>query len=504
MSLLRRLRLPLMAFAVCVMYACVYPLGIELSGDQTAQVVAAESLLHEDSYKVSLHESYGPAVVVDIGADLRQPLRWYPPGYSVALFVLARAGLSLAGAALVIFFLAKFIWALSWLTVGIAYDIPFLLFAFAVAFSILLTYPSTTTEILESISIALFFLSISRWLPPSRSAWLTSTSIAVGTFFRFAAVKLLGFYGLVEWIRRPRISTCFKVVLVAIAPMAVYLACTRLIGGESTPYHGVGPGQSTNWSLLLKGIYYAATGGWSPNFLALKILVLVIVSLAAIGFLRVWKDRSFPEWIVLLVGFQVYYMVFLIVTQVLYGSMYAASRPAFATPRFFALTEPLNVAALLFLVPLSLPEFSLVLRRASALILVVCVLDWVVWNHRTMAGMIQGPDGFLRFADVAAVHSLLRSEHPDGIFDGTGVFVYTAADPRIIYPDDVRGIRSHNQARIAVVRFAALQNDLIDEIKKQIAPDRVAQFDRFEIEFFTIPAGFDLKLQTRPGFVPHV
>jgi len=499
-----RFRLPLTAIGLFLIYISAYPCRIELSGDQTAQVAAAESLLWEGAYKVPLHEAYGPAFVVNIGSDLRQPLRWYPPGYSIALYALAKLGLSFAGSALLLFYLAKFFWTLSWMAAGLAYDISYPITACAVAFSLLLTYPSTTTEIFESTAVALLFLALSTRLASPASATLASASVAGGTLFRFAAIKLLGFLALVEFVRRPRIVTCFKVALAAVPSLVLYVVCTRVIGDDSTPYHGVGPGSQTRWILLLKGFYYAATGGWSPTNMPLRALVVVIILMAMVGLFRLARGGALPRWIVLLIAFQTYYIVFLIITQVRFGSMYSATQPAFATPRFFSVTQPFNVAALLFLAPFALPPLNSVLQKATAVIFFLCIVDWMIQNHLIMAGMALCPDGFVRFADVAAVHRVLRSEHSDGIFDGTGVFVYTAADPRIIYPDNVRGLRSPNNTRIAVVRFAGLPDELLNALEKRVAPYEVKQFNRFEVDFFALPRGFELQLKPRPGFVPHV
>jgi len=500
-----RLRFFLTTLGLLSVYFCVYGSRIELSGDQTAPVVAAESMLREGAYKVSLHESYGPAVMVNIGSDLRQPLRWYPPGYSVALYALAKLGLSLAGSALVLFYLAKLLWSLSWLAACLAHHVPYPIAAGAVGFALMLTYPSTTTEIFESTAIALLFLAVSKRLRETASAGAASASIAGGTFFRFPAVKLLGFYALVEWARRPRLSTCFKVFLAALPSLVVYLVCTRLVGGESTPYHGVGPGRQTRWLLLLKGVYYAVTGGWSPSNAPLRVIAVAMVLMAMAGLARLAWKGALPRWIVLLAGFQAYYMVFLIITQIFFGSMYAYTQPAFATARFYSLTQPLSVAALYVLASFSLPAWNPALRRVLAGLLFVCMVDWTVKNHSIMGGMTQGPDGFLRFADLAAVHRLLSSEHLDGIFDGTGVLVYTAADPRIIYPDNVRGLRSLYDTHIAVVRFAGPVNDLLEALEKGIAPYQVKQFDRFEVDLFALPRGFEMQLTTpRRGFVPHV
>jgi hypothetical protein len=423
--------------------------------------------------------------------------------------VLARLGLSLSAASLLLFYVARFAFALSWLAAGRAYGIPFGLLVFSVAFSLLITYPSTTTEIFESISVALLFLALSRWLSPKGGGYLGSAAIAGGTFFRFAAVKLLVFYGLVEWIRRPRPGTLIRVVLVGVPPLALYLFCTRFIGGEATPYHGVGPGHGTRWALLLKGIYYAATGGWSPSSLVLRALFAGLIALAAAGFVRMLKSGPPPEWIVLLIAFEAYSLFFLIVTQVLYGSMYADIQPAFATPRFFTLTMPLNIAALLFLSPLLLsprirPALTRLIQAAAGVILLLCLAGWVVQNHRIMAGMSTGPDGYLRFADVAAIYRVLQSEQFDGVFDGTGVLMYTAVDARLIYPDNVREIRAERGARIAVVRYAAEPNKLLSGLEKQIGPEAVQRSGRYEVDLFTLPARFDLKLEPRPGFVPHI
>jgi hypothetical protein len=499
-----RFRLLLTAVGLFLIYFCTYARRIELSGDQTAPVVAAESMLREGAYKVSLHESYGPLVVVNIGSDLRQPLRWYPPGYSLALYAIAKLGLSLAGSALLLFYLAKFFWTLTWMAAGLAYDIPYPIALGAVAFALLLTYPSTTTEIFESTAVALLFLAVSKRLGEPASAAVASASVAAGTLFRFPAVKLLGFYALVEWARRPRLATFFKVALAAVPSLLVYLVCTRVIGGESTPYHGVGPGPHTRWLLLFKGFYYAWTGGWSPSTVPLKILVVAMVLMAIAGAARLVTKGILPSWIVLLAGFQAYYLLFLIGTQVFFGSMYAYNQPAFSTPRFYALTQPLNVAALYWLASLSLPALNPVLRRALAVILFVCMIDWTIKNHSIMAGMTQGRDGFLRFADLAAVHRMLASQHSDGIFDGTGVLIYTAADPRIIFPDNVRGVRCPNDAHIAVVRFVGLSSDLMNALEKRVAPYEVKQFNRFEVDLFALPRGFELQLKPGPGFVPHV
>jgi hypothetical protein len=256
--------------------------------------------------------------------------------------------------------------------------------------------------------------------------------------------------------------------------------------------------------LLFKGVYYAWTGGWSPNANILKILLAAVVVIAMVGVVRLAVDRKLPSWIVALAGFQAYYMFFLIVTQVLFGSMYAPNQPAFATARFFALTQPFNIAALYLLASSSLPAFNPALRKALALIFFACMIDWTLMNRPMVAGMAMGQDGFLRFADLASVHRVLASAHSDGIFDGTGVLVYTAADPRIIYPDNVRGFRCPKDVHIAVVRFAALPSELLTALQQRVAPDRVQHFNRFEVDFFTLPRGFELQWKPRPGFVPHV
>jgi hypothetical protein len=225
--------------------------------------------------------------------------------------------------------------------------------------------------------------------------------------------------------------------------------------------------------------------------------------MAMAGLVRLGMEGTLPRWIVMLIGFQAYAMVFVIVTQILYGSMYPDTQPAFAAPRFLALAQPLSVAALLFLAPFGLPAFSSVLRKASAVILFLCMVDWILQNHLILNWMTQCPDGFLRYSDVAALHGALRSEHPDGIFDGAGVFVYTAADPRIIYPDNVRGLRSPSEARIAVVRFAGCPDELLTALEKSVAPYSVQQFRRFEVDFFALPRGFELQSIAPNGYSPH-
>ena len=122
-----------------------------------------------------------------------------------------------------------------------------------------------------------------------------------------------------------------------------------------------------------------------------------------------------------------------------------------------------------------------------------------------MEHMSEGPDGFLRFSDEDALDRMLRAEHLDGVFDGTGVFTYTSVDPRIIYPDDIRSLHSASQARIAVVRIGEQPNELLDDLEKSSAtPYLVQRIGRYEVDLFTLPPGFSLAVNSHRGYVPHV
>jgi hypothetical protein len=112
--------------------------------------------------------------------------------------------------------------------------------------------------------------------------------------------------------------------------------------------------------------------------------------------------------------------------------MYPSFQPAFATPRYLALAQPFNVAALLFLASFALRPLHPALRALPALILLATAINWMVMNRWIMGSMGEGPDGFMRFGDIDKIHRMLRSEQLDGVFDGTGVLMYTSVDPRRI------------------------------------------------------------------------
>lgn len=490
----RRLQIVLTALLLVLGYALIYPLQVDLSGDQTAQVVATQSLLENGTYRVSLHEAYGSSTVVTIGDDLRQPLRWFPPGYSILLFVFAKCGLSLPQAALILYYGSKFLWALSWLAACSALGVSFSSSVCAVSFLFFLTYPSTTTDLFESIAVALVFVAIASYSGAWTGSAIACLSLSAGILIRFATAKLTGFYALIEFLRRPSHATVTRLGL-SLAPVAgIYFFCTRVLGGEWSPYHNAGPAPHTAWQLLPKGIYYAATGGWSPSNLALKIALLAFLGVAAIGMARLYRNNALPSWVRLLVSWQSFCLLFLIVVQLRYGSMYAPGEPAFATPRFYTLAQPLNVAALLLLVEFGLPVRGSRLRNPTALLLLLCAIDWVAANHRILRDRVAGSDGFLRPTDLAGVHRVLQSQHLDAIFNDAGVFTYTAADARIIYPADVRGLRAPKDCRVAVVRFAGDPSPLVERLDKLTGSGQAQRIGTFEIVFFNLPKGIEVNL----------
>jgi len=500
-----KLREFLVALVLMLAYVIAYPRQVEIGGDQTAAVIAALSLVHDGTYKVPLHESYGPERSIEIGTDMRQTLKWYPPGYTLILYGLMKIGIGVAAAALATFYAAKFAWTLAWLAAGRVWKIPDGILIGAVAFSLFLAYPTTMTDIYESIAIALTFLALSRRLGEPGSAILMSVSTSVATLMRYAAIKLLGFYGVVELLRRRHPVTLLKVVLASIAPVGVYLVCTRVIAGDASPYHGVGPGAHTHWAYLLKGIYYAAMGGWSPTLLPLKALGLILLTLAVVGLSTIWQEGPLENWIFLIFGFQAYYLCSLIPVQITFGSMYDPLQPAFATPRFFSLAQPFSVAAMLFLAAFVLRRAHPVARALPAFILFVCAIGWFAQNRKILAGDAIGQDGFLRFGDEDSVHRQLRADRLDAVFDGTGVLMYLSVDPRIIFPDDIRSLHTAAAARIAVVRFHDQPNELIDDLEKSgAAPSQTTQTGRFEVDLFTLPAGYSLQVNSHRGFVAHI
>ncbi|MCU1292461.1 MAG: hypothetical protein JWP08_1311 [Bryobacterales bacterium] len=500
-----KLRLGFVACLLVLSYAIFYPRHIELGGDQNSAVIAAQSLLEDGTYRVPLHEAYGPESSVEVGADMRQTLKWYPPGYTLVLYGLAKLGLTLAAGALVVFYVTKFVWTVAWLAAGRAWRIPDTILICAVAFSLFLAYPTTGTDVYESTGIAAVFLVLSGRLREPAGAVLVSATIFVMTLFRYSGVKLLGFYGLVELLRRPRPITFAKVLLTAVAPVGVYLFCLRVVAGDSTPYHGVGPVPHTRWILLPKGFYYAVTGAWSPTLLPLKALEVVLLLLAVSGLVLVWRNGKVEHWILLVLGYQAYCLGCLILVQISFGSMYPSFQPAFVTPRYLALAQPFSVAALLSLAFFALRPLHPVLRALPALILLATAINWMVMNRWIMGRMGEGPDGFMRFGDVDEIHRMLRAAQVDGVFDGTGVIMYTSVDPRRIYPDDIRSLHSTNSTRIAIVRYSGNHNELLEDLgKNQVMPYFSKRVGPYDVFFLTLPAGFGLTVNSHRGFVPHV
>ncbi|HLK62339.1 MAG TPA: hypothetical protein VKU19_02805 [Bryobacteraceae bacterium] len=491
-SRLAQWRIPLTALALLLAYLFVYPAQIELSGDQTAQVVAARSLLEDGTYRTSLHDVYGPEVRIEIGADLRHPLRWFPPGYSLLLFGLAKAGLSMPAAALLLYYLLKVLWAVTWLAVGVALGIPFRTIAFSAGFLFFLTYPSTTTDFFESVAAGLVLLIALQPQNSLRRDLFTSLTIAAGILMRYAAVKLALFYAAFHLWPRTRRVPAVRLFL-TLAPAAItYLFCTRVIGGEATPYHGVHSAAHIAWHLLPKAAYYAVTGGWSPSQPILKGVLLVFLAAAGIGLYRSLKLKALPGWIWLLAAWQCFCCLFLIAVQLRYASVYSSSEPAFATPRYYTLAQPLNTAALLVLAPLAFRSKRKALTTALAAVLILCAADWASANRTLLRSFARGTDGFLRPADLGAVFRLLEERHPDAIFNGIGVFLFGAGDPRVLYPYNVSGLRAPKDCRIAVVRFKGEDSALVNALEGRIAPCELDRIGTFEVRLYQLPVGFTL------------
>src|SRR5579862_4606863 len=102
-----QLRLVLSSGVIAVFIALFlrfcFPGGIELSGDQNAQVVAAENFVRDGDFLVPLHWTHARGVHVKVPGDYRQRLAWFPPGYSALLAVGIGAGLNAAQSATLLY-----------------------------------------------------------------------------------------------------------------------------------------------------------------------------------------------------------------------------------------------------------------------------------------------------------------------------------------------------------------------------------------------------------------
>lgn len=136
----------ILALGLALVPFIIYPGGIELAGDQTVQIIAAQALVEEGHLRVPLRTDDPHPKELIVGTDLRRTLRWFPPGYSILIAVGVKLGLSVASAASLLFFLHRAIFSFFWLRIGRYLGIPSIEVLGAILFCIVIFYPSTTTD----------------------------------------------------------------------------------------------------------------------------------------------------------------------------------------------------------------------------------------------------------------------------------------------------------------------------------------------------------------------
>lgn len=479
----------LFALVLTAGHRAVYSTRIDLSGDQTTQVIAAEALLKERRYLVPLHHTQAHAVTVVAGADYRQPLRWFPPGYSIALYLVTSiTGLSLSESALAVFYVIRFVWAGLWMAAACALGIGSVVAGTAILFCTILTYPSTTTDIFESAVTASLFLAVSRCLPPRPALLFGSLCCISGIAFRYAAVKLAGFWAVyVLWRYRGTHIPRHWVYLSAGLPALSYVLLTVVLGPA---YAGVSSAPATNWSLIAKGFYYALIGGFSPVSGPFKAIMVLVTVLVMIWCARRAMLRDLPQWCSYLLLFQLGCILFLVLVQTRYSGMYSAAEPAFATARFYALAQPLNVAMMITAARSSLPGWMGKMVMISLCVFLSSVaVERIYANHAILAKLAVGRDGFLRESAVAAVHTALQQVTPNTVLTEADLAVYTGVDAMRIYPNTARTIVFHQPSRVAVVEYTKGSRSLTARMSRLAVLRETISCGTYKVAVFDVPAG---------------
>jgi hypothetical protein len=406
----------------CLFSFILYGDRVLLSGDQSIQLVAAESILAGDGLKVP-PTSLPAGVSWTPTVDLREKLVWFPPGYSSLLAFLGWCGLSFPAAALALFYLNKIVSCCLWSLLMARLGIPIWTAACVFLFQSLAYMPATTTDQFLWPIVAGMFL-----LEPKKLSWAGAFTAT----FLFCLAIWIRWFGIIlpvvwaAWIvlaELPRVPK-FKSLVLACVPLfvsiAFYFLLTFYLSGSADPYN-LTAAEKTNWILLAKGVYFAATGGISSMAAPVQLGIACMAFLTVLGLVwcAIFKPKSMPAWVMQLAVFQALILVFLVYMQIKKGSAFTESVPAFATARYYFLAQPLSLDFMLFCIG-SLNQralFKTAAKVALLLLLAASALNYFQFNSQNSKDSFAVDSrGFLRPKQFVELESDLNNRMPDWVF----------------------------------------------------------------------------------------
>jgi len=252
-----------------------------LSGDQSTQVIAAESLLAGDGLLVPLDAPKSQSGLKR-NNDYRETLCWFPPGYSVLIASLTWVGVRTADAAAILFYANAVLSCVLWLLVARKYRIPIRYFLVVFAFQVVSYLPCTTTDqFLWPVAATMFLL-----FPADGIRSLAGLSIV---FCLAVCIRWFAVIFPVIWLAWTYLFSgpggwrSTKTHVRALTPLGstalFYLALVYSVAGSFQPYEAHPPVQ-IHWLLLFKGFYFALLGGvssvWKPMQAATTTLAILV------------------------------------------------------------------------------------------------------------------------------------------------------------------------------------------------------------------------------------
>jgi len=410
--------------AVCGLAACFLSLGLYghrliLSGDQSIQLVAAESILAGEGLKVP-PPSLSGEVRLEAAFDLREKLAWYPPGYSALLALLVGFGLPISAAALAIYLVNTVVSCALWSAVVSRFGVPFWVVGAVFFFQSAAFMPATTTDqLLWPIVAAMFLLA-------GRQATWSATLLVTVLFCLAIWIRWFGVIFPLIWAawslagsfpRLPGIRGIFLACFPLAISLLFYLSLLAYLSGSADPYN-LPASQETNWWLLPKAFYFAVTGGMSSMSAPLQAGFALVAILAVVGIARSAFDNphSVPRWIIYLGLFQAIILLFLVYMQMKNSAAFMINAPAFAIPRFYSLAQPLSLGFILAgLGALCRKRWSAAAASAGLLLLVVLSAAHYVVANKQKAHLALTTDhrGLLRPAKFVELEKMLKESQPD-------------------------------------------------------------------------------------------
>jgi len=451
------------AVAITLVFWAIFHRGIELSGDQNVQVIAADSLLEHGDLLVPLHHTRAQDLTVEMPGNYLHRLAWFPPGYSLLLVVGAKVGLSLAQSATCVFYINRFLGVFLWVLFLRKIGVNWIVTGLVVGLPGFLTYPSTTTDQLLGTVVAGIFLAGTRPLDKWPAHLLACGLAIIGISLRYQGVILPVIW--VAWVllSTPRsFSSMIKASFTFLA-LVFFSLLMRWVATGGTAF-GQAHGSVLAIGQLTRGFILSVLGGWSPVHGPVQLVAACVVAGSLVGVCIRVVRRSLACWEVYLLIFQGLTFALLVVTQLRQGSLYDPQYPAYCVARYYSLVTPICLLLVWKSFDFLRIEYNRVWKVIFIGFLLVAGWQWFRKDIKTYAALQAGADGFLREPATAAVMRIVQQENPDIVVTDT-VQTFSLTSPTKILPPNIGSIHCSSGTTaifLAEANTAATPSCLVD------------------------------------------